>query len=220
MKKGFTLAEVLITLGIIGVVAAMTIPTLITNYQKQDNVVRLKKAISVLNNGVKLMMADEGVYNYSGLGFNSCPGIGVINAADRECINNYFSKYFKIISHSVDANDGYYPYSDVLMLNGNSGRTVATFNLAGYYGFTTQDGIAFWPQCFNWPAAVDVNGSNPPNRIGYDIFVLQSDDNGHFSPYGVDTWDDESNTNDYCGDGGNGYGCTARIMKEDWKINY
>ena len=33
MKKGFTLAEVLITLGIIGVVAAMTIPTLIANYQ-------------------------------------------------------------------------------------------------------------------------------------------------------------------------------------------
>ena len=37
MKRGFTLAEVLITLGIIGVVAALTIPTLINNYQKKIN---------------------------------------------------------------------------------------------------------------------------------------------------------------------------------------
>ncbi len=35
MKNGFTLAEVLITLGIIGIVAAMTMPALIANYQKK-----------------------------------------------------------------------------------------------------------------------------------------------------------------------------------------
>ena len=40
-EKSFTLAEVLITLGIIGVVAAMTIPTLISNYQKKEYVARL-----------------------------------------------------------------------------------------------------------------------------------------------------------------------------------
>ena len=33
MQKGFTLAEILITLGIVGIVAALTIPTLISNYQ-------------------------------------------------------------------------------------------------------------------------------------------------------------------------------------------
>ena len=38
--KAFTLAEILITLGIIGVVAAMTIPTLITNYQKKQTVTK------------------------------------------------------------------------------------------------------------------------------------------------------------------------------------
>ena len=42
-KAGFTLTEVLITLGIIGVVAAMTIPNLITNYQKRSTVIQLKK---------------------------------------------------------------------------------------------------------------------------------------------------------------------------------
>ena len=43
-KKGFTLAEVLITLGVIGVVAAMTIPTMITNYEKKQTAIEVKKA--------------------------------------------------------------------------------------------------------------------------------------------------------------------------------
>lgn len=43
--RAFTLAEVLITLGVIGVVAAMTLPTLIQNYQEQEYVNKLKKAI-------------------------------------------------------------------------------------------------------------------------------------------------------------------------------
>lgn len=45
MKKGFTLAEVLITLGIIGVVAAMTMPSLIQNYRKKEATTRIKNSI-------------------------------------------------------------------------------------------------------------------------------------------------------------------------------
>lgn len=56
----FTLAEVLITLAIIGVVAAMTLPTLIQNHQKQTYVNGLKKAVSVSQNMLKKMQADEG----------------------------------------------------------------------------------------------------------------------------------------------------------------
>ena len=53
-KLGFTLAEVLITLGIIGIVAAMTIPVLITNYQKKTTATRVKKAYSELLLAIKL----------------------------------------------------------------------------------------------------------------------------------------------------------------------
>ena len=60
VKFGFTLAEVLITLGIIGVVAAMTIPTLIANYQKKQTVVKLQKAISVMNQAYRLAYDDVG----------------------------------------------------------------------------------------------------------------------------------------------------------------
>ena len=58
-KSAFTLAEVLITLAIIGVVAAMTIPTLIANYNKKVIETRLLKSYSVVNQAIKL----SSVYN-------------------------------------------------------------------------------------------------------------------------------------------------------------
>ena len=57
-KRAFTLAEVLITLGIIGVVAALTIPTLISNYQKKVTVAKLKYAYSVLIGAFKMAEVD------------------------------------------------------------------------------------------------------------------------------------------------------------------
>ncbi len=58
-KKGFTLAEVLTTLMVIGVVAAMTIPTLINSTEDQQKKVALKKAVSVLGQAVQLNVAKE-----------------------------------------------------------------------------------------------------------------------------------------------------------------
>ena len=56
----FTLAEVLITLGVIGVVAALTIPNVIAKYQEMAAVVRLKKSYSVVTNAINRAMAEEG----------------------------------------------------------------------------------------------------------------------------------------------------------------
>lgn len=60
MKKGFTLAEILITLGIIGVVAAMTIPTLMTKYAKQRTETQLVKFYSMMNQTLRMSVADNG----------------------------------------------------------------------------------------------------------------------------------------------------------------
>ena len=72
-SKGFTLAEVLVTLGIIGVVAAMTMPTLVSNHQRTVYVTQLKKVVTELaqaadraasdNNAVSL---DETKYRREG----------------------------------------------------------------------------------------------------------------------------------------------------------
>ena len=69
---GFTLAEVLITLAIIGVVAALSIPAVISNSQQQEFKTGLRKAVSVLNSAITMNMAIDGespydnvdLYNY------------------------------------------------------------------------------------------------------------------------------------------------------------
>ena len=58
--KAFTLAEVLITLAIIGVVAAMTMPSLIQKYQEQKRVTQLKKAYAVMQNAYLMAVKDYG----------------------------------------------------------------------------------------------------------------------------------------------------------------
>src|SRR5574344_342964 len=60
-RTAFTLAEVLLVLGIIGIVASMTIPTLMNKVQKQEYVTALKKAYSTQMDGWSRMLADEGV---------------------------------------------------------------------------------------------------------------------------------------------------------------
>lgn len=64
-KKAFTLAEVLITLGAIGVVAAITIPGFIGRWQDAKNSETLKVLYSILSQGFLKMMADEGVSNFT-----------------------------------------------------------------------------------------------------------------------------------------------------------
>ena len=59
-KVAFTLAEVLITLGIIGVVAALTIPNLVANYQERQTVVKLKRTYSILSDAVKYTVLENG----------------------------------------------------------------------------------------------------------------------------------------------------------------
>lgn len=59
-KFGFTLAEVLITLGIIGVVAALTIPNLLAHYQKQQTVIKLKKIYSNLQQSIRMATEEYG----------------------------------------------------------------------------------------------------------------------------------------------------------------
>ena len=59
-KAAFTLAEVLITLGIIGIVAAMTIPTLISKYQEKTYITKLKRAYSMLAQAYKFVELEYG----------------------------------------------------------------------------------------------------------------------------------------------------------------
>ena len=94
MKKGFTLAEVLITLGIIGIVAAMTLPSLVGNYKKKVTVTRLKKFYSTMQQAIQLAEKDYGDIEYW-----MPPQEAISNSTEfGKWFDKYLSKSFKILS--------------------------------------------------------------------------------------------------------------------------
>ncbi|MBE7710186.1 MAG: type II secretion system protein [Cyanobacteria bacterium SIG32] len=92
-KSAFTLAEVLITLAIIGVVAAMTIPTLIQDYKKNITTVKLQKVFAELNQVMRLAEAENG--SMDTWTWNNMSGETNSEKLDH-FLENYFSKYIKI----------------------------------------------------------------------------------------------------------------------------
>ena len=95
-SRAFTLAEVLITLGVIGVVSALTMPTLIKHYQQHETVNRLKETYSILYNAVRMSETENGLLETWDIpdslweGASDCYGKGKI------FFEQYLKSYIKI----------------------------------------------------------------------------------------------------------------------------
>ncbi len=244
-RAAFTLAEVLITLGIIGVVAAMTIPGLIANYEKQVTITKLKKAQSVLSQGIRLIEADNGdICSWYATASNKPVG--------STFMDNYILPYFKTIkSSSVHSSTdmriyGYKKAHDVfLYLNGsavNSRYEAESFispdNM--YFGFNLTDNRGFNIGAINaspfihaWlPVLVDINGPTGPNRVGRDVFFFEilSEYCGPAKVVGRVTSKSMSGSDGYklkihynsaienCQKGQSGEGCFVKILHDGWQI--
>ena len=119
LSKGFTLAEVLITLGIIGVVAAMTLPALIQKNQDKELISRTKKVYSELTNTLLLAQQDLGVIGDNSFLFNTTDDSSVVaqnllkyfkgasyckNTSQKGCAKYYYDvKYAKLRLDSNNA---------------------------------------------------------------------------------------------------------------------
>ena len=161
------MAEVLITLGIIGIVVAMTLPSVIGKYQKKVTAEKLKKFYSVITNAAKLSEYENGDMYYWDFPKQSY---------DPEMIT-FFRKYY--LPYLKDAkeydNHANWSYTENYSIRGLNGNIQAGGFLASYL-VKTNDGmyIYFLPNTQNkyiW-MYVDINGHQKPNQIGYDIFVF------------------------------------------------
>ena len=95
-KRGFTLAEVLITLGIIGVVAALTLPTLIHNHNKKVIETRLKKFYSSINQAILLSEADNGdKKDWADFDRTQNPNCIGGKLDSEACVTDFYNKYLK-----------------------------------------------------------------------------------------------------------------------------
>ncbi len=88
---GFTLAEVLITLGIIGVVAALTMPSLIQHHKKQEVETKLKRFYSTINQAIIQAEADKG----SRANWNYTCGDHNGTQYSEQCLTDFYNNYLK-----------------------------------------------------------------------------------------------------------------------------
>ena len=175
---GFTLAEVLITLAIIGVVAALSIPAVISNSQQQEFKTGLRKAVSVLNSAITMNMALDGespydnvdLYNYlmrhmSILKSTSRTGWYSKNRTGGSLNVNYNSAFYTTDGMRFEFEDSGGSSEYIPLYESTVKACPVTFFSAGKncggcgsYGLKTND-ITGKPPCF---ILVDVNGDKKP----------------------------------------------------------
>ena len=229
------MAEVLITLGIIGVVAALTLPTLIANYRNQVYVTQLQKTVSILEQGFKKALADDEVddlndtemFSYLNKVYDTnCANLSNFDDEKGQGVINYLKKYFNIVDYS---SDGHFSAKDlapgnVMNLNAPVGKLTfadGSQMLINYFRSCGGSNNSFF--------FIDVNAEKAPNVLGKDIYFFYLERDGSLSPYSSKKYGYWKNNSEKCGEFGKkisktdnvvGDGCSARIIENGWKIDY
>lgn len=217
-RFGFTLAEVLITLGIIGVLAAMTIPNLISTYRKKQIEVQAQVTYSTIHQALKFADYDDISYTE------------VADGSNQEMIdwfNNFLGQHLKVEQFCVNKAPGC--WHQVYYLNGTKfGDKNGTGG--NILGFVTSKGARFVIDGYN-PNNIkntfgvdmdtsglvfiyDANGATKPNVVGKDVFVLVWTEKG-LVPAGNNRTREQIRQN--CKTG-NGVWCLKEVIDHGWKI--
>lgn len=230
----FTLAEVLVTLGIIGVVSALTLPTLTKNHQKKTAVVQLHKIYNDFQQGLAAEMNNKNAVNLIEAGLNS---------ASRE---TFLKSNFKIVK---DCGTGSGCFASTYRAMGDSGATASGINnSSSYYKVTLASGASVAMRVSNISSSnanttsfgsiyVDTNGLQGPNVAGRDYFRMYIyadgvlDDylvspncrqiggsahcNGADSPQALRERDYQT----WCGNPGDTDGCFGKLLNDNWVMS-
>lgn len=219
----FTLAEVLITLAIIGVVAALTLPALVNDMKDREIVTRLKKTYSILSQAATMVQVHSPASEW-----NLVDG----SVEGTKSFYELFKPYLKV---TKDCGCGSYAPTGcwskgITKTIGGTTANCAIKDTIGCYACAVRlvDGtnLVFdvWgsnntSSAGNWGSFwVDVNGDKKPNVLGRDVFLFDiKPDKGIIVPRGIGTDFSSCNTKNtnYMG----GADCTAKILQEG-KIDY
>lgn len=169
-STAFTLAEVLITLGIIGIVAAMTLPTLIAKHQKKVLQTAFITSYSLLGQALNGLKADTGVssiYDYYVM-YDTTRGYYMQEEFQRD-----FAKQLKLVNFSSDMQPKYKTYDGSKEISVDaSSYAQSSFKHALANGALLKFSISGSLDGQNISLTVDTNGLKPPNRYGFDVFIF------------------------------------------------
>ena len=210
-KAAFTLAEVLITLGIIGVVAAMTMPSLIQNYQEKATVTKLKKCYSLVSQAYVSILNDEG-------------GSDTLQAGDDLEMMEKFGKYLKY-QKTCGRNKGCFPNVTYKSVTGNGyskweddttdrSRAILTDGTLIMFNKSviTENENYIYAQIY-----VDINGFKGPNQLGRDFFYFYINPE-KIVPAGAKALEEKNEDQKFTKNciQQNGYACAAWVIYNDY----
>ena len=214
-RCAFTLAEVLITLGIIGVVAAMTMPSVIGHYKKQETISKLKKAYTSISQALKMSEIDNGEFEYWENGMSIGAG---------EYLQKYWLPYFNVLKICNKYTEcGYkeiYPWN---YLNGSKFKLTCSLDELRI-PFITGDGILYSISIGRGSTIVedskiyiDLNGPKNPNILGKDLFVFERVKGKGILPACYNYTKNQINAN--CSSTSGGICCAQKIISDGWQIS-
>ena len=236
-SAAFTLAEVLVTLGIIGVVSAMTVPTLMQNYQRQSYVTQLHKTYNEFTQAFLQYKNDRNALWLTEAGHTR-----------HQDMMPFMKQYFKVVQECGTTSTPCFASS---YKNQNGGTYVVdTLNRGGTYYGVLASGVSFgimydaldtgtiYTDDFSYKIVVDINGKKGPNIYGRDLFVMYVFPDGVIDVYyanpacrennsclsgktNVTDWRESVAANCASATGEVWYdGCFARILNDNWQMNY
>jgi len=220
-KSGFTLAEVLLTLAIIGVVAALTIPAVVTKVTKDQYVTGLKKAYNTLK------AVEREAIQVHGPMENWTWSTGTNPTADFE---RYFLSHFDVLKNCGATTEKGCFAEELTRL---SGTPEGDYNNISRYRIVTSDGMSWAyynygntnPLQIKGGFTVDVNGLKGPNKWGRDIFLFDIfPSNLGIKPMGSYEWDGKtpiptSKVEAECNTSSTGEYCSTKVLAES-AMNY
>lgn len=216
-KFAFTLAEVLITLGIIGVVAALTLPNLIANHRAKELEAGLKKSSSVIQQALEMANAENGEpltpesVNCFKFKHILVPYLKVLKDCGSgteigSCVPNPEAGPFR--GEATATYKTYNKYTDASHSTLDDGQLLLSDGSFLYFENSCEVGSRVY-------ISVDVNGyKKGPNIWGHDLFTFQLMDNGKLLPMGAPgtTWTNmcsRTSSERY-----NGIGCTSKALSD------
>lgn len=162
LAPAFTLAEVLVTLGIIGVISAMTLPTLVKNHQRQVYVTQLRKVVNEITQAVETAVVDHNAVSFR-----------EAHISDTNFLRNYFKTVKTCTDSEQDLKECFaYEYKNI------NGESIRLRDFTHGECAVLSDGTSM---CLNTSTGylnigVDVNGKQGPNIYGRDLFSFIIDD--------------------------------------------
>lgn len=229
-KTGFTLAEILITLAIVGVVAALAIPAVVTNAKRQAMATKLASVVTDIENAAGNMMTDEDQDDF----FETKFGSNRSNVSDLRKHLNYINNGTGLTSVDYSSDS---PFS-TLDGTAQSGENFSTWTVIRLKNGAV---VFFDPNkdsCHNsnkdkcvtpngMDTHIDVNGPEGPNKWGRDVFGFAMGNDGILYPIGSYDYEyiigteNPSNANaikNPCP--ANSWACAYRLVKNNYKVDY